>query len=93
MREKVESASALMTAAKNLMNAVVLTVKMCYIASKAVGCVCVCVCVCVCACVRACVRACVHACVLRVCVHIQHTTITIRHIYTYVHPQPVKITC
>ena len=61
MREKVESASALMTAAKNLMNAVVLTVKMCYIASKAVGCslqclyfvpvavfsVCVCVCVCV----------------------------------------------
>ena len=53
MREKVESASALMTAAKNLMNAVVLTVKMCYIASKAVGCVCVCVCV----------RACMHVCV------------------------------
>jgi catenin alpha len=37
VRERVERASALMTAAKNLTNAVVLTVKMCYIASKSIA--------------------------------------------------------
>lgn len=37
VRETVESANALITAAKNLMAAVVQTVKLCYIASKAVS--------------------------------------------------------
>lgn len=37
VKETVESANALITAAKNLMAAVVQTVKMCYIASKAVS--------------------------------------------------------
>ena len=37
IRETVESANALITAAKNLMAAVVQTVKLCYIASKAVS--------------------------------------------------------
>ena len=35
---QVDNASALITAAKNLMTAVVLTVKTCYVASTAVSC-------------------------------------------------------